>query len=72
MELKNNIKILVIQKGYKSLRSFAKKHDIKYESLNYLVNGEAKSISYDLIVQLCSSLECDINDLFYINQREVG
>lgn len=69
MELKNNIKVLLIQKGYKSLRSFAKLHNIKYESLNYLVNGEAKSISYELIVQLCTALECDINDLFYIGKE---
>ena len=71
MELKNNIKIEVLKSGYKSIRDFAGKHDLSYDSIVYLASGRANSVSIELLLTICGLLSCDIRDLFYIEKEGV-
>ncbi|WP_373894427.1 helix-turn-helix domain-containing protein [Virgibacillus sp. CBA3643] len=68
MELHNNIKILIIQQGYKSVQEFAKKNGISYYMVRKLANNEANGIDINLLVDLCRAFNCEIGDIFFINK----
>lgn len=73
MILENNIKIQIIQKGYKSVKDFTDKTGLSYYMVRKLANNEANSIDIELLVKLCKALNCGIGDLFFINdQRKTG
>ncbi|MFD2658573.1 helix-turn-helix domain-containing protein [Gracilibacillus thailandensis] len=73
MILENNIKIQIIQKGYKSVKDFTDKTGLSYYMVRKLANNEANSIDIELLVKLCRTLDCEIGDLFYIReQRKTG
>lgn len=68
MELRNNIKILIIQQGYNSVQEFAKENNLSYYMVRKLANNEANGIDVKLLVDLCKAFNCNVGDLFYVNK----
>jgi DNA-binding Xre family transcriptional regulator len=68
MELRNNIKVLIIQQGYGSVQEFARKHDLSYYMVRKLANNEANGIDIELLVGLCRAFNCNVGDLFYVDK----
>lgn len=71
MEIKNNIRLMIIKRGYKSLRKFSIDHGFNYLSLLKLANNQTMTVDKETLVELCEKLDCNIDDLLYI-EREVG
>lgn len=69
MELKNNVRLEIYKAGYKSIREFASKNDLNYDSIVYLASGKASSISNEMLISLCRVLSCNVGDLFYIESK---
>jgi DNA-binding Xre family transcriptional regulator len=68
MKLKNNVRLLIVRAGYKSLLEFAEEHNISYYLLRKLANNELNSIDIHFLVSLCKALNCDVSDLLYIDK----
>lgn len=66
MELQNNVRVLVAQHGYKSFQEFTKANNISYYMVRKLANNETNSIDIELLLNLCKAFNCNIDDLFYI------
>lgn len=72
MKLKNNLKILIIRDGWKSIRQFTQAAGLNYEAVVRLVNDTAKSIDKELLVELCEHLDCRIEDIFEIDKGQAS
>lgn len=68
MTVGNNIKVQIVQHGYRSLQEFAKENDLSYYMIRKLANNESNSIDIELLVKLCEAFDCDVGDLFYIKK----
>lgn len=68
--LENYIKIQIIQNGYNSIKDFTDKTGLSYYMVRKLANNESNSIDIELLVSLCRELNCEIGDLFYIQQQK--
>lgn len=71
MKLKNNLKVLIIVKGYKSMKQFCEIHNLTYDTISRLANGRGESFHFETITKVCDALDCEIGDLFYI-EKEVS
>lgn len=68
MKLKNNIKLMIIQRGYNSVQEFSKENDLSYYMVRKLSKNETNSIDIKLLVKLCKAFNCEVGDLFYIER----
>jgi len=71
MKLKNNVRLLVVQAGYKSLLEFAEDKGISYYLLRKLANNETNSIDISFLVSLCEAFKSNVSDLIYVDQQAV-
>ena len=69
MKLKNNLKIQIILNGYKSMKQFCEVHNLTYDTINRLANGRATSFHFETITEVCKALNCDVGDIFYIEEE---
>lgn len=67
MMLHNNVKIQIIQKGYRSIKDFTDKTGLSYYMVLKLANNESNSIDIELLLDLCRLLECNVHELFYVS-----
>ena len=70
MEIKNNLRSLVYEKGYRSLKKFSIDNDLSYFSLLNLANNESKTLDKQLLIDLCVKLDCEIGDLLHFSQKK--
>jgi DNA-binding Xre family transcriptional regulator len=70
MEIKNNLRSLVYEKGYRSLKKFSKDNELSYFSLLNLANNESKTLDKQLLIDLCVKLDCEIGDLLHFSQKK--
>lgn len=68
MVLKNNIKLKIIEKEYKSVQDFSFKNNLSYYKVRKLANNETNSIDIELLVSLCEIFKCNVGDLLYIDK----
>lgn len=66
MEMQNNLRLLMIQKGYKNLLKFAEDNKLSYYLLRKLDKNESNSLDKQFLINLCSTLECELGDLLYL------
>jgi len=66
--MRNRLKAVIIDKGYKSVFHFCDEHKLNYRQINRIANNEVKSINTEVITDVCNLLECDISELFYIKK----
>lgn len=69
MKLSNNIRVLIAQKGYKSLQEFSNKNNLSYYMVRKLANDESNYIDKQLLLDLCTAFDCNINDLFQLEKE---
>ena len=69
MQLKNNIRVLMAQQGYKSLQEFANKNNLSYYMVRKLTNNETNSIDIQLLMDLCAAFDCGVDDLIYVEKE---
>lgn len=66
--IKINLKLLVIQKGYNSIRDFAVRNDLPYMTIINFVKGRSKMIDRELLITICSLLDCQVGELITIEK----
>ncbi len=69
MKVKNNLALLMVQKGIKSVSELQRQlkdkgHPIARRTLDRFYNNDNNQIHYDTITAICHVLNCDIGDLF--------
>ena len=66
--VKNNLKALAIQRGYNSVRDFAVSNDLNYVTIINFSKDRFKTIDKELLVKICSLLDCQVGDLIEIEE----
>lgn len=66
--LRNNLKAIAIQRGYNSVRDFALTHELNYVTIINFSKNRPKTIDKDLLVRLCSLLNCQVGELIEIEK----
>lgn len=59
----NRLKELRISRGLTQME-LAKRAGISFVTINKLENKPSKSVKSDTVAQLCSALNCSVNDFF--------
>lgn len=66
--LKNNLRILMAKKDIRSISELERKSGVSRQVLDRLEKNKSKRLDFETVVKLCVALECDIDDLFYIDE----
>lgn len=66
MEVKNRIKAEIYEQGYKSVFAFCEAKKLDYRKINRIANNRANGLSFDTVIEICTALNCDVGDLYYI------
>ena len=66
--LKNNLRILMAKKDIRSISELERKSGVSRQVLDRLEKNKSKRLDFETVVKLCDALECDIDDLFYIDE----
>jgi DNA-binding Xre family transcriptional regulator len=69
MRVKSNLKKLLDEKGY-SIRQFAQKTGLPFETLRRMYNDETKQYQRDTLGRICEVLEVGIDDLLILVEDE--
>lgn len=72
--LKNRFRLLLAEKETRegrsiSFREVGREADVAMSTIMGLTSGTMRAISAENIVALCSFLECNVGDLFYISEE---
>jgi DNA-binding Xre family transcriptional regulator len=68
-KMKVNLKLLLVEKGYKSIMDFANQHDLSYMAVLKLANNQTKTFDKELLVTLCGTLNCGIGELLILKEE---
>lgn len=69
--LKNNLRVLMAQKGIRSMVELEKQSGVSRQVLDRLDKGKSKRLDFDTVVKLCDLFDCEPGDLLYI-ERDQG
>jgi DNA-binding Xre family transcriptional regulator len=75
MEVKNRLAVIMAEQGIRSVSELhrmiqAAGMTMSRRTLDKFYNNESNRIDYDTIGTLCKILNCDISDLFYLEEKE--
>lgn len=69
MEVKNRIKAEIYEQGYKSVLAFCEKNNLDYRKINRMANNRSNGFYFKNIIEVCTALNKNIGDLFYIEKE---
>jgi putative transcriptional regulator len=58
------------KKGIRTIKEVHEKSGLSRKAVTKIINKETKKISTDTLARLCKALDCEINDLVVIKNRE--
>lgn len=65
--LKNNLRVLMAQKGIRSMVELERLSGVSRQVLDRLDKDKSKRLDFETVVKLCDTLDCEPGDLFYID-----
>ncbi len=68
--LQNRIFEMMVKRGFRTRREVAEKIGMTEYNFGRLVNGDTKSIKFEVMEQLCRLLNCQPGDLFEFVQDD--
>lgn len=68
--LKSNLRLLMAQKGVRSMVELEEKSGVSRQVLDRIDKGKSKRLDFDTIVKLCLFFECEVGDLLYLTEEE--
>lgn len=71
MKVKHRLPILMATKGIRSVSELARLigYEDQYKALHRFYNYKNKTLDPELLAAICSTLECNIDDLLYLEGR---
>jgi DNA-binding Xre family transcriptional regulator len=70
MPIRNNLKVLMAQRNVKSFSELSRKTGFHYATIRHFAIGLHQRLDSKLIEAICKELDCDIEDLLYIEEKE--
>lgn len=73
MPIRNNLKVLMAKNGIDSIKELQRQKHMKqfhYATIRHFSIGLHQRIDSDLIEAICKQLNCDIQDLLYIEKKQ--
>lgn len=74
MPIRNNLKIIMAKRGVNSISELHRKKHLKefdYNTIRNFAIGMHRRLDSELIEAICKDLECDIEQLLYIEKKEI-
>lgn len=70
MPIRNNLKVIMAQRGVKSYTQLSKMTGYHYATVRHFAIGLHTRLDSGLVESICEQLDCDIQDLLYIEKKE--
>lgn len=73
MPIRNNLRVLMAKKGIESIKELHRQKHLKkfhYATIRHFAIGLHQRLDTSLIEAICKDLDCDIQDLLYIEKKE--
>lgn len=67
--LKNNLRLLMAQKGIRSMVELERQSGVSRQVLDRLDKNKSKRLDFDTVVKLCDLFDCEPGDLLYIEEE---
>ena len=67
--LKNNLRILMAQKGVRTMVELEEKTGVSRQVLDRLDKGKSKRLDFETVVKLCTFFDCTPGDLLYLDEK---
>ena len=68
MPIRNNLHVLMAQRGIKSISEMSRRTGFHYATVRHFSLGMHQRIDSELVSALCRELDCDLQDLLYIEK----
>ena len=70
--LKNNLRVLMAQKGIRSMVELERLSGVSRQVLDRLDKNKSTRLDFATVVTLCDLLDCEPGDLLYIDENREG
>ena len=70
--LKNNLRVLMAQKGIRSMVELERLSGVSRQVLDRLDKNKSKRLDFETVVKLCDLFDCEPGDLLYIDENREG
>jgi DNA-binding Xre family transcriptional regulator len=70
LAIKNKLLVLMAERKIRSLKSMSRQSGVKYGTLYKFAHQESSKLHCDTVERLCKSLDCGLDDLFYIDSKK--
>lgn len=72
MPIRNNLKVIMAKRGVKSYTQLSKMTGFHYATIRHFALGMHQRLDAKLVESLCSELNCELQDLLYIEKNLKG
>lgn len=69
MPIRNNLLVLMAKQNIRSYSEMSRKSNLNYGVVRKFAREEGVRFDSDTVEKLCSTLNCDIKDLLYIEKK---
>lgn len=69
MKLKNNLRVLMAKNNIRSMSELERVSGVSRQVLDRLEKGKTKRLDFDTVLKLCDVFDCEIGDLFFIDEE---
>jgi putative transcriptional regulator len=67
--LKNNLRLFMAKKGVRTMVELEEKAGVSRQVLDRLEKNKSKRLDFETVTKLCLFFECEVGDLFYIDEE---
>ena len=70
MELKNNLRLLMVKNGVRTMVELEEKSGVSRQVLDRFEKNKSKRLDFETVVKLCAFFDCEVGDLLYVDKEQ--